>query len=1122
MQVTNSDKLDLESSNSIEKIDKNEVLEAPESDPSPNCDSVLDVSGKTLDSEYEESRKGGGDAIESYYMYKNVFNLIPKTVGSLGKLKTLKFFANEINVFPSEFSYLAQLESVQVKISSPGLNGLPLQKLKALKELELSKVPPRSSAFPILREIAGLNLLTRLSVCHYSIRYLPPEIGCLNKLEYLDLSFNKMKNLPIEITYLNNLISLKITNNKLIELPSELSSLNRLNDLDLSNNRLTSLRSLDLGLMQNLQNLNLQYNKIRDPCQIPTWMCCNMEGNDEDMIADEFISSSVEMDVLESTVPEIYGSPRKGSSTASSSHFSGSSSSNRGSAARKSGKGWKRRYYLQQRARQERLNSSRKCKVEDSAEYLTLKATDNNKLACLASDSLKDATSDIVYPDISDKELLSGEPECEKSPIRLEDDDISSQNDCCEESCSFDMSSVEKRIKAKDECVKNSLSDVTVVQDEKTVPETSSVNLKSKRHPEKDLDSPKPRKSRRPFDRHLNVCLKYSSESFCSTEDYLPDGFYDAGRDRPFLPIRSYEENLHIDTREVILLDRETDEELDAITLCAQALVCQFKQMNGSMKEGEQVAVENLQIASLLALFVSDHFGGSDKNSIIERTRKAVSGSNYTKPFVCTCPTGNGESIRKSMKEGLDYREDIVIQDLCERSLQSVKTRQNSIIVPIGRLRFGVCRHRSLLLKYLCDRVEPQVPCELVRGYLDFSPHAWNVIVTKRADSYVRMIVDACRPHDIRAETDPEYFYRYIPLSRVDGSLMEGNSLGHRISFPTLSSSEEIGKVGSTKIVRSKVGSVEAAVKVRTLETCGASADEIKNFELNCLGEVRILSALESSCIVKLYGHQISSKWVQSSDKSPERRILQSNILMEYMEGGSLNNYLRKLFRDGKTNVQVELALHIARDVAHALLELHSKDIIHRDIKSENILIDLNRRKSDGSPIVKLCDFDRAIPLRSFLHSCCISHNGIPPADICVGTPRWMAPEVFRTMHECRLYGLEVDIWSFGCLLLELLTLQVPYLGLPESEIHELLKMGKRPPLTDELEVLGSDEDPNMAHSGAELDSADPDFESLKFLVNLYQQCTEEDPTARPTAENLYNMLCARTSSITSSRSSQE
>lgn len=255
----------------------------------------------------------------------------------------------------------------------------------------------------------------------------------------------------------------------------------------------------------------------------------------------------------------MYSFAGSGSSTALASHFSGSSSSNRNSAARKSGKGWKRRYYLQQRARQERLNSSRKCKVEDSAEYLTLKATDNHKLTDLASDSLEDAPSDIVYPEISEKELNSGEAETEKTVIRLEDDVISSHNDCFEESCSFDMSSAEKR-KGKDEFVKNSSSlnpllD-TVVQDEETVLEISSSNLKSKRHPEKDLDSPKPRKSRRPFDRHLNLCLKYSTESFCSTEDHLPDGFYDAGRDRPFMPLRSYEENLHIGAREVILLDR--------------------------------------------------------------------------------------------------------------------------------------------------------------------------------------------------------------------------------------------------------------------------------------------------------------------------------------------------------------------------------------------------------------------------------------------------------------------------------------------------------------------------------------------------------------------------------------
>lgn len=101
----------------------------------------------------------------------------------------------------------------------------------------------------------------------------------------------------------------------------------------------------------------------------------------------------------------------------------------------------------------------------------------------------------------------------------------------------------------------------------------------------------------------------------------------------------------------------------------------------------------------------------------------------------------------------------------------------------------------------------------------------------------------------------------------------------------------------------------------------------------------------------------------------------------------------------------LDLALFIAQDVASALVELHSKHIIHRDIKSENILIDMDEKKVDGRPVVKLCDFDTAVPLRSFLHSCCISHMGVPPPDVCVGTPRWFAPEVLRAMHKRNVYG---------------------------------------------------------------------------------------------------------------------
>lgn len=1080
--------------------------------------SILDVSGRNLEFSVLENCES---TVEGLYLYKNVFNLIPQRLGELGRLKMLKFFANEINLFPPEFRNLVGLECLQVKLSSPGLNGLPLHKLRGLKELELCKVPPRPSAFPLLSEIAGLKCLTKLSVCHFSIRYLPPEIGCLNNLEDLDLSFNKMKSLPTEISYLSALISLKVANNKLVELPSGLSSLQRLENLDLSNNRLTSLGSLELVSMHNLQNLNLQYNKLLSCCQIPSWICCNLEGNGKDACNDEFISSSVEMDVLETTSQEIDESICcNGSPNTSSSTLTGPSSNSRCFVARMSQKGWKRRYYLQQRARQERLNNSRKWKSEDHAEVLTIKAAEkceHGKLAVLHPESLAEHAPDIVVLDNDDKQLLSEEAESENLLNSVEDAESGPRKGSCAVLDSIAINQGSKSECNDDDASLSSLSKGASEKNEGSSSEVSKSTPKSKRHSDRDLDNPKPCKARRPVNEHSNLSCKYSKISYCNIEDRLPDGFYDAGRDRPFMPLTVYEQNFHFDSREVILLDRERDEELDAITLSAQALVSQLKQLNGLTKERKQVTDDNLQIASLLALFVSDHFGGSDKSALIERTRKSVSGSNYQKPFVCSCSTGNRNNISTSNKQNLDTVEDIVVSDLCEKSLRSIKARRNSIIVPIGTLQFGVCRHRAVLMKYLCDRMEPPVPCELVRGYLDFLPHAWNVVHTKRGDSWVRMIVDACRPHDIREETDPEYFCRYIPLSRINVPLSTQSTPVTGGSFPSLSACDEIANAPSSSLIQCKFGSVEAAAKVRILEVCGDSVDEVRNFEYCCLGEVRILGALKHSCIVEIYGHQISSKWIPASDGNLEHRVLQSAILMEHVKGGSLKSYLEKLSEAGEKHVPVELALCIARDVASALAELHSKHIIHRDIKSENILIDLDKKRADGTPVVKLCDFDRAVPLRSFLHSCCIAHIGIPPPDVCVGTPRWMAPEVLRAMHKREIYGLEVDIWSYGCLLLELLTLQVPYFELSESQFHDQLQMGKRPQLPEELEALGSQE-PEMVRSGKE-EGPETEVEKLGFLVDLVRRCTEGNPTDRPTAENLYKMLLTQTRTFTSSRS---
>ncbi|RVW55859.1 hypothetical protein CK203_075721 [Vitis vinifera] len=854
--------------------------------------------------------------------------------------------------------------------------------------------------------------------CRSMSRYLPPEIGCLNNLEDLDLSFNKMKSLPTEISYLSALISLKVANNKLVELPSGLSSLQRLENLDLSNNRLTSLGSLELVSMHNLQSLNLQIS-------IPLYLFSAFPLTDSMDPLFSTISFSVvvkyphgyaaiwkEMAKMHAMMnssalqlkwmywklpvkrlmkasavmvrPGLTSSQCthtcRCSPNTSSSTLTGPSSNSRCFVARMSQKGWKRRYYLQQRARQERLNNSRKWKSEDHAEVLTIKAAEkceHGKLAVLHPESLAEHAPDIVVLDNDDKQLLSEEAESENLLNSVEDAESGPRKGSCAVLDSIAINQGSKSECNDDDASLSSLSKGASEKNEGSSSEVSKSTPKSKRHSDRDLDNPKPCKARRPVNEHSNLSCKYSKISYCNIEDRLPDGFYDAGRDRPFMPLTVYEQNFHFDSREVILLDRERDEELDAITLSAQALVSQLKQLNGLTKERKQVTDDNLQIASLLALFVSDHFGGSDKSALIERTRKSVSGSNYQKPFVCSCSTGNRNNISTSNKQNLDTVEDIVVADLCEKSLRSIKARRNSIIVPIGTLQFGVCRHRAVLMKYLCDRMEPPVPCELVRGYLDFLPHAWNVVHTKRGDSWVRMIVDACRPHDIREETDPEYFCRYIPLSRINVPLSTQSTPVTGGSFPSLSACDEIANAPSSSLIQCKFGSVEAVAKVRILEVCGDSVDEVRNFEYCCLGEVRILGALKHSCIVEIYGHQISSKWIPASDGNLEHRVLQSAILMEHVKGGSLKSYLEKLSEAGEKHVPVELALCIARD-----------------------------KRADGTPVVKLCDFDRAVPLRSFLHSCCIAHIGIPPPDVCVGTPRWMAPEVLQAMHKREIYGL--------------------------------------------------------------------------------------------------------------------
>lgn len=254
----------------------------------------------------------------------------------------------------------------------------------------------------------------------------------------------------------------------------------------------------------------------------------------------------------------------------------------------------------------------------------------------------------------------------------------------------------------------------------------------------------------------------------------------------------------------------------------------------------------------------------------------------------------------------------------------------------------------------------------------------------------------------------PPHMPRQHGIVNSNNKQVEKNMSPHNfeweIPFKELAFGPRIGRGGYGEVYRGMWGGTEVAIKM--LFTDNMSAKLITDLR----NEVELLCKLRHPNIVLFMG----------ACTEPETPC----IVTEYLGRGSLANILG----DESVDIDWGLRLQIGIDCARGMAYLHSRHpvIIHRDLKTDNLLVDDNWS-------VKVADFGLAtVKSRTFAKTMC-------------GTTGWVAPEVLAEEG----YTEKADVYSFAIILWEMLTRQIPYAGKNTMQVVRSVDRGERLSIPD-------------------------------------------------------------------------